>query len=230
MMSAWIDYWPNEEKLRVVQVRSADDLRSTEEALERRETEPKSGIQYPYGNLILTNISPVPEMGSFSKKNIPIVTNRSDNSGKVVISNAIPVKLGIGLSVRSDNLSHIIKLAMILMFSAPKITLMLQAEDSGFTYNVMLDIDPEMAIPQADMGHPGKEFRFDSTIILTTYMVRSRTQGVIREIRFGIADATGQNISEVIHKFESLDVLLNTRLKYTDIVIATPRIIARHRW
>ena len=218
LTSSWQEYFPDDEPMKVVTVRNQDDLRSTKEALDFDNNQVSPGVSYPYGNMILTNISIATDMGGFSKKNIPFVSRISENRNSVDVSNAIPVRLGLGLAVFSDNLNHIIRQAMILAFAAPTITLLLQSEEGGIIYPVMLNIDPDMAIPQADMGHMAKHFRFDTSLIATTYMIRSRTQGVIRNIILGVADASGQKMDRVFAQYETLDKLIEANIKYTDIL------------
>jgi hypothetical protein len=100
------------------------------------------------------------------------------------------------------------------MFGAPKTALRLSNE-FGFVFNIVLNIDAELSIPGADMGYPSKEFRFETSLFIQSYVMRTRSQGVIREVRLGIVDSGGVT---TIGTFPTLDTLGEIDIKATDIL------------
>lgn len=208
LMLSWKNNFGDDDALQTEVVRNVDDLRTYAEQTNT------SKIAYPFSMLLLTNIGPDPDKGSLSWKNKPLVTGRSENSDSVTLSNLVPVRIGLGLTVRTDNLGHILNLAHLLIFSAPKVQLNL-SNDTGFVFQCSLNIDPELTIPSADLSFPSKEYRFDSTMFINTYLLRQKVQGVIRKVKFDMVDYRG---TTALGEFETLDELVSRELKYTDIV------------
>lgn len=208
LMISWQKNFGTDDALQTEVVRNTDDLRTYAEQTNT------SKIAYPFSMLLLTNIGPDPDKGAFSRKNIPIVTGRSENSDSVTISNVVPVRIGLGLTVRTDNLGHVLNLAHILIFSAPKVQLNLR-NDAGFVFQCSLNIDPELTIPSADLSFPSKEYRFDTTLYINTYLLREKVQGVIRKIKFEMVDYRG---TTELGEFDTLDTLVSRELNYTEIV------------
>jgi hypothetical protein len=142
------------------------------------------------------------------------VTGRTEESDRVEVSNNIPARIGLGLTFRTDQLDEVISLSHILMFGAPKTALRLSNE-FGFVFNIVLNIDAELSIPGADMGYPSKEFRFETSLFIQSYVMRTRSQGVIREVRLDIVDSGGVT---TIGTFPTLDTLGEIDIKATDIL------------
>lgn len=207
LQATWKMYYPEDKRLTGSVVRNVSDLRSF--------AADNPGLEYPTAQLTIVSIGPDPEKGGLSKKFIPVVTGRTENSERIVVANNIPVRIGLGLTVRTDSLDDIVKLAYILVFAAPKISLKVQ-NDSGFVFENGLQIDPELTIPNADLGTPSKEYLFETTLILSTWMTRERVQGVIRQVRFEVVDSGG--ISIPLGDFPTFDALVDSKLTYTEIV------------
>jgi len=211
----WVSEYGEDEVLGVELMRSPDDLRSLNAELTANKGKK---LSYPYATMTITSVSPDADKGGMSKKHLPIVTDRSENSDNITLTNQIPVQVGLMLNFRTDNLEQVIRFAHLLMFSAPRVRLSLSAQ-SGFTWHCGLSIDPNLTVPQSDMGYPSKEFNFETSLILSTWMLRERVAGVIREIRLDVVDSGG--VSRPLNDFPTLEHLIQRRTRYTDIVDPT---------
>lgn len=207
LQGTWKMYYPEDTQLITDVVRNVSDLRSLSA------DNPK--LEYPVAQLTIVSIGPDPDKGGLSKKYIPVVTGRTENSERITVANNIPVRIGLGLTVRTDSLDDIVKLAYILVFAAPRVSIKVQ-NDAGFVFENGLQIDPDLTVPNADLGSPSKEYLFESTLILTTWMTRERIQGVIRQVRFEVVDSGG--ISIPLGDFPTFDALVDSKLTYTEIV------------
>lgn len=195
-------------------VRSADDLRGLSEV------EDKEQPAYPYTLNVITSLGVDSERAGLNKRHMPLVTGRSENSDHVQSTNAIPCRVGVGMTFRSDTLDEVLRICYILSFAAPRIRLQLRNE-YGFIFQNSLNIDPELTIPGADMGYPSKHYQFETTFILQTWMTRSMMTGVIREVRFEVVDSGG--VSTGLGEFKTLDDLLTRNIRYTDIMDTTSK-------
>lgn len=215
MLSTWLqNKWntefqeDNDALPEIKLVRSTDDLRTY------KEESADNKLQYPLIMLILTSIGPDTDKGGFGKRFLSRQTGRTENNEQVEISNLLPVKLGLGLTLRTDDLDDLIKIAHILMFSAPKIVLRLR-NDLGFTFEISVNIDGELTIPGADMGFPSKEFRFETSLFIQGYLIRSRMQGVIRKVVMDVVDSGGIS---TLGEFPDIGTLATHSIKHTDIL------------
>lgn len=206
---SWQEEFKDAAKLEVILMRSAEDMRSY------RDLTSDQKVTYPYAALVITNIGIDEAKGGLGKRFLPVVTGRDQKSNRVEISRQIPVRIGLGLTFRADSLDHIINLSHILHFASPRIVLRL-TNDYGFLYECGLSIEPDLTIPQADMGYPSKEFRFETSLVLSAYAIRSREQGVIRNIQFTVTDSGG--VSQPLGSFPELKDLVVKEYGVTDIM------------
>lgn len=208
LRNTWYKNFPSEHRKvpSFVLVRNHDDLRTLNEK--------EGDVDYPFSTLMLTNIGPDPDQAGFGQRFKSVVTGRTENSDRAEISNNIPARVGMGLTFRTDQLDEVISLSHILMFAAPKTALRL-SNNFGFVFNIVINIDADLSIPGADMGHPAKEFRFETSLFIQTYVMRTRSQGVIREVVLDVIDSGGVT---TIGSFPTLESLGEISLKAEDIL------------
>lgn len=208
LLNVWQKSWGDNDELLTVNVtRNSEDMRALKDDLGNTPS-------YPYSTITIGNIDIDTDKGGMSKKFIPVVTGRSENSDMITSTNMVPVKIGLGVNFRTDNLDQVLNLAHILVFNAPRIVLRL-SNDSGFVYECGVSIDPALVIPQADMGYVSKEFRFEFTLILSTWFLREKAMGVIRQVRFEMVDSGG--VTTPLGTFDEITKLTERRLNYRDL-------------
>lgn len=207
--STWALEFPDSQKLDTRISRNVDDLRSFQNDLDGAK------IGYPLVQLIITSVEVDGGRGGFARKYTPMVFGRSDSSDHLRTGYMLPVKVGLGATLRADSLEDIVQIVHLLGFSAPRVTLRVQNE-YGFAWENGLSIEGSLTIPSADLGNVAKEYRFETSFILDTWMLRTKIQGVIRHVVFTAVDSGG--VSTPLGTFDSLDTLINRGLHYTDIV------------
>jgi len=204
----WGQY--SDTKLGVALVRNMADLRSYERSVPE--------LIYPFGLMALAQISVNTERGGFGKRFQSIVTGVDTETNKAQIQRLTPVKVGLAMTFTTDDMNDMLNFVQLCVDNAPGPTLVLQANGSGFAFESRVSISPDIAIPQADLGSPGKPFQLEVSFVINSWMGMIVQQGLIKSITATYKEATGPNLKTVSVDIANGDVqgLSVQELNYTD--------------
>lgn len=187
--------------------RNPDDLRSMKPQIDGK-------LSYPFAITTWTLISQDDRKAAAARRfTPPRVTDRSQQESHVELTTLIPLRLGLGLQFRTDNLDQVIDFANIYMRAAPIFSIHLVSSESGLREEYAITLEPELQVPVAD-GEQGKEFRYDTTVSINCNLKVRRYQGVIRKVRLEIYN---QHMNQQTWQFENLLIMVEDAFAYTDL-------------
>lgn len=135
-------------------------------------------------------LEPYRERGGIQKKYINMHTSTDINSGKAIIRNLIPVRLGFMTKLRTDNWQEVINYFEMLMNSMPGVVLNLK-DEHGFIVQSRISFDDSFELPQLASAGVGDLYEVELPCSITTWLGTTRTQGIIKAIEVQYVEGTG---------------------------------------
>lgn len=205
----WSQY--SDTKLGVALVRNMADLRSYERSTKE--------LIYPFGLMALAQVSVNTERSGYGKRFQSIVTGVNTESHKAQVQHLTPVKVGLGMTFTTDDMNDMINFIQLCVDNAPGPTLVLQANGSGFAFESRVSISPDITVPQADLGSPGKPYMLEVSFVINSWMGMIVEQGLIKSVTATYKEATGPKLKTVSVDIVNGDVkdLSIQKLEYTDL-------------
>lgn len=179
-------------QLPVKMVGSRQGLRQAEVAITDQNNQ-LSKLTYPFALMVVADISTDAEKAGFKKNRATngIMIGRDVNTGTAYFEDLRPVKVGLGINFRTDSLEEVIKLAHVLLMNVPKVAFTMKGSHD-FQVETSITIDPSVSIPETNFETPGEAFSYEFVIILNTYIGYAHEMRLIKELRFNMKDADGE--------------------------------------
>lgn len=180
-------------KLNAAFVRNVSDLRSFRATTgEQRPSESqivegsrdKDSVAFPRIHMTLGAISLDGERAGFKKRYATggLQIGRDTHAGEAYFESARPVKLDLGATFFADNLDDILCYTTMLFEAAPKLSLYIEDDDTGFKFEIGVAIEGDLTIPQADTSTTGDPFMLETVFRLNTFVGIVSKQRLIRSI------------------------------------------------
>lgn len=93
-----------------------------------------------------------------------------------------PVKLTVGAIFETDTLDDVVAYGTMLFLAAPRVTLVIESEETGFKTEIGVAIETSLTIPQADFGTPGDPFKFEHSFVIDSYIGVASEMPLIRSV------------------------------------------------
>lgn len=208
LSQTWVSHFSKQDRspLTVFHVRSPEELRSLRPQLDGKP------LQFPFAMITWLSLGLDDRKAAAAQRSRPpVVIDRSRQNSHVTLAVNIPIKLGLGLQFRSDNLEQVVDFANLYLTHSPIFAMELIDNNTGVLENYTVNLEPELSIPA--QGEKS-EFRFESTVSINCSLSRTHDQGVIKEIRLSVYN---QHSLYDQWSFSGLDNLVTDAYRYTEL-------------
>mgnify|MGYP001551263074 CR=1 FL=1 len=198
--------------LSVHQVTGPSQLRQLTPVLRQGEREIK--LSYPYLLYTIGDFSINTEQGGNNKAQLKDVLMAKDvNSGVATLGDLRRVKVGIGISFCTSDFKQLVSFMEMILDNAPSQSFYMQSED--FVVGSKLNISESLSVPPINTETPGEAYQFEATLTLDTFIGKSRTQKLIREIVFRIGHENNRPFYND-DPTKDMQELVYNRIRFTD--------------
>lgn len=149
----WYDFSVNalDRPLKVAVVDTPNAIRSF-----RRATG-DDALSYPFGLMTLVRLSLDTERGGFNKRFNNIGLSKDSRDVTAMVRSLTPVKMGLGLSLRTDRLDEVMAFSSMIFNHAPGPVLVIK-DNYSFQYESRLFFDTDIDITEPESSEDGKKF------------------------------------------------------------------------
>lgn len=149
-----------------------------------------SKLSYPYLLYSLGDISLDTARGGLNKRAFRnIIISKDTVRNRATMTHLRPIKLGIGISFSSSDMTDILRFANVLLLNVPAVSFYMDMKSDHIEpIGVKLNISESFTTPPVNAETPGEAYQFESVLTLDTFMGVEFEQGLIREVVFSVSD------------------------------------------
>jgi hypothetical protein len=216
LRTKWKEYNPNT-PLMVDIAKTVTDLRQFSNTM--------GDVSYPYAIMSVARVAIDTEKGGMSKRFHTIKGAVNSNTGRATMYRLTPVKVGLVMQFRTDNIEDIWNFVTLMYDTAPGPALTISETDSSFEFQCRANFTTDFDFP-FESADNGNYMSIDTTIVMNSWMGTSEDVGVIRTVNVTVNDGTLFDnqlvIDEVDGKVYPIP-LMKKEISYTDVFDSTKR-------
>lgn len=174
MQNKWLQFRGNSERnLNLQIVPTLEDLKSFKHQ--------QGNPTFPYGLIAVAGTQLNTDWGGYTRRFSHIMLGKDIESGLGRISQLVPIKLGYGMSFRSDDLNDLNDFLTLLYSTSPGPYLNLMMQETGFTIGFKTTYPPDMDFA-FQSSEDGKYHKMDLSLVMNSWIGQYRDIGLIKTI------------------------------------------------